>query len=77
MGQGGLSKKAHKVQEDSRCKGIIIEKLIQTRSKYLVFSGQGGFQIRLTKYKKLADSREYRETHAKQKLNAYALTLGV
>ena len=34
--------------------------------------GQGVCQKRLTKYKRRADAKEYRETHPKQKLNAYA-----
>ena len=34
--------------------------------------GQGVCQKRLTKYTRIADAKEYRETHPKQKLNAFA-----
>ena len=37
------------------------------------FNGAGGVcQRRLKKYKRIADAKEYRETHPKQKLNACA-----
>ena len=35
--------------------------------------GRGVCQRRLTKYKKIADAREYREAHPKKKLNAVCL----
>ena len=40
--------------------------------RYLNWMGRGVCQRRLKKYKRIADTREYRETHPKQKLNACA-----
>ena len=45
--------------------------------RYLNKLGRGVCQRRLTKYWRIADAKEYRETHPKQKLNASAWTLGV
>ena len=40
--------------------------------RYLNWLGRGVRQRRLKKYKWIADAKEYRETHTKQKLNACA-----
>ena len=40
--------------------------------RYLNWLGRGVCQRRLNKYKRIADVKEYRETHQNQKLNACA-----
>ena len=52
------------------CQGRSPVAWVNTRFKLV---GQGFFcQRRLTKYKKIAHAREYREAHTKKKLNVYA-----
>ena len=40
--------------------------------RYLNYLGRGVCQRRLKKFKRIADAKEYRETHPNQKLNACA-----
>ena len=48
--------------------GAVTSGLVKVR--YLNWLDRGVCQRRLKKYKGIADAKEYRETHTKQKLNA-------